>query len=329
VPFPRPEYAVALQEAGINAMTPLRLTLALRAPLGTPLVGDTLFGQVCHAVLEAHGNGELKPLLDGYTNGKPWLVVGDGFPSGYLPRPTIPAPPNTDPTQRKAAKGRRWIPMVAAARPLPELLAAAQSDEAVFGKGREPVAGRAHHNTLNRLTGTTGTGEFTPYTMPQTHFAAGQKMDVWCVLDENRCDRERLGKLFADIGATGYGRDASIGLGKFDNIELQDANLPMPEQAQAWWTLGPCAPQGQRFDGDKSHWRVLTRFGRHGGALALSANPFKKPVLLAGAGAVLVSKGEFAPRLFVGQGLSGMSHAEPATVHQGYAPVLALQMETG
>lgn len=308
-------------------MIPLRITLVLRSALGTPLAGDTLFGQLCHAVLESEGAAELARLLDGYTVDRPWLVVSDGFPQGFLPRPTVPPLAQTHPDDRKAAKGCRWIPLAAAARPLPELLAAAENDAAVYGEGNEPIHARAHHNTLNRLSGTTGSGEFAPYAMPQTHYRAGQRIDVWCVLDETRCAAARLRELLATIGATGFGRDASIGLGKFDVLDLTAAVLPAPTFPTAHWTLGPCAPQGQGFAGEKSYWRVLTRFGRHGGALALSANPFKNPVLLAAAGAVLVPQGEFTPRLFVGQGLTGVSGAEPATVQQGYAPVLPVQEE--
>lgn len=304
-------------------MTPLRITLALRSPLGTPLAGDTLFGQVCHAAREAHGDAELTRLLDGYGTGQPWLVVGDGFPAGLLPRPTVPA--ISTPDERKAAKGKRWIPLAASTLPLRELLATAVNEQTAYGIA--PSHTRAHHNTLNRLTGTTGTGEFAPYTAAQIHHATGQQIDLWCVLDETRCSADRLRELLSNIGATGFGRDASIGLGKFEVLNIDTAVSPAPILANAYWTLGPCVPQGQCFDGERSFWRMLTRFGRHGGALALSANPFKNPVLLAAAGAVLVPQDSFTPRLFAGRGLTGVSHAEAATVHQGYAPVLPLQLE--
>lgn len=308
-------------------MTPLRIPLTLCSPLGTPLAGDTLFGQLCWAVREAFGAAELDRLLAGYCQGQPWLVVGDGFPAGFLPRPTVPPLTKINPEERKAAKGKRWIAHADAGLPLPEMLAAAKNDEEVFGKDRAPVATRAHHNTLDRLTGTTGTGEFAPYTMPQTHYPAGLTMDVWCVLDEGRYPVERLHKLFAAVGATGFGRDASIGLGKFEAGPPSRAVPPAPSLPHGYWTLGPCAPQGQGFDGQRSYWKVLTRFGRHGNRLALSANPFKHPVLLAAAGAIFVPRDGYTPRPFVGQGLKGVSAADERTVHQGYAPVLPLQME--
>lgn len=312
-------------------MNLLRLTLALRTPLGTPLAGDTLFGQLCWAAREAYGEAELTRLLDGYTQGQPWLVVGDGFPAGHLLRPTVPASLaqdlENDPKKRKEAKGRRWIAHADAARPLREMLARAKNDAEVFGKGCAPAATRAHHNTLNRLTGTTGEGEFAPYTMPQIHYVAGQPIDVWCALDETRCTTERLHALFAAVGAMGFGRDASIGLGKFEPLAPQAAALPAPTLAQGYWTLGPSAPQGQGFDGSRSYWKVLTRFGRHGSRLALSAQPFKHPVLLAAAGAVFVPADGDTSRLFIGQGLGGVSSVEAKTVHQGYAPVVPVQLE--
>ncbi len=55
-------------------MTPLHAVLHLRSPLGTPLAGDTLFGQLCHTCREIHGEARLDDLLTGYGNGQPWQL---------------------------------------------------------------------------------------------------------------------------------------------------------------------------------------------------------------------------------------------------------------
>lgn len=319
-------------------MTPLRVTLRLRSPLGTPLAGDTLFGQLCHAVREMLGEEKLETLLDGYTAGSPWLVVSDGFPSGYLPRPTVPAALQAnneeDPAKRKEAKGKRWIPHDKVHLPLRQLLDIAASDEDVYGKevcGKQnkPIQAAAFHNTLNRLTGTTGTGEFAPYTQSQIFYQPDQRMDLWCVLDEDRLPCATLLQLFEYIGNVGYGRDASIGLGKFAVEQIEEATLfkqTYPD-ANAYWTLAPCAPQGQGFDITRSYWQVLTRFGRHGGTLALGANPFKQPLLLAATGAIFTPTGNRAQTRFIGNGLAKVSLMQKTAVHQGYAPVLGICME--
>lgn len=307
-----------------------RAALALHTPLGTPLAGDTLFGQLCWALREAAGETELTRQLEGYTQGQPWLIVSDGFPAGYLPKPTLPQhfEPQRDPAARKAAKKKRWIPANQAGKALTELLQSAVDDATAYGSA--PVAGVQAHNTLNRLTGTTGESEFAPYTQPQTFHAAGQRINVYLMLDEDRVTVDQARQLLAAIGACGFGRDASIGLGKFTIEQFEPASFAPPDNANAYWTLAPCAPQGQGFDGAQSYWRVLTRFGRHGNAHALADNPFKTPVLMATGGAVFVPAGEFSARPFIGQGLGcegKLSKTEADTVHQGYAPVVQITLE--
>ncbi|MBL8425628.1 MAG: hypothetical protein JNK06_19385 [Candidatus Accumulibacter phosphatis] len=308
-----------------------RATLALHTPLGTPLAGDTLFGQLCWALREAAGEAELTRRLEGYTQGQPWLIASDGFPAGYLPRPTLPqhfAAPADDPTQRKAARKRRWIPVQNTGATLATLLASAVDDGVAYGSA--PRHAVQAHNTLDRLTGTTGEGVFAPYSVAQTFHAAGQHIDVYLVLDTDRIGTDAAAGLLAALGSAGFGRDAGVGLGKFTLVSLEPAAFAGPAGANACWTLAPCAPQGQGFAGAKSYWRVLTRFGRHGNALALAGQPFKTPVLLAASGAVLTPGGRFTVQPFVGQGLGGagqLSKAEPATVQQGYAPVATIALE--
>lgn len=308
-----------------------RATLALHTPLGTPLAGDTLFGQLCWTLREAAGEAELSRRLAGYTQGQPWLVASDGFPAGYLPRPTLPqhfAAPADDPTQRKAARKKRWIPVQLTGAKLATLLASAVDDGVAYGSA--PHQAVQTHNTLDRLTGTTGKGVFAPYTVAQTYHAAGQRIEVYLVLDTDRVDTDEVARLLAALGSTGFGRDAGVGLGKFTLMSLAPAEFAAPVGANACWTLAPCAPQGLGFAGSKSYWRVLTRFGRHGNALALAGKPFKTPVLLATSGAVLTPIDAFVARDFVGQGLGGagrLSKAEIATVQQGYAPVAPIALE--
>ena len=90
-------------------------------------------------------------------------------------------------------------------------------------------------------------------------------------------------------------------------------------------TLAPCCPQGQGFDREHSYYQTLTRFGRHGNIQATAGNPYKKPVLMAQTGAVF--SGERHDRPWIGQGIGGISASQPEAVHQGYAPVIALELE--
>lgn len=316
-------------------MQTLRITLRPLSALGTPLAGDTLFGQLCWTLRHLHGNERLNALLDGYTRGQPFAVLSDALPSGHIPLPLLPSSvwasdgPQAD---RKALKKKRWLRLTHLHEPLPFWQQLAVGDAEV-GK----ATSRAQpHNTINRQTGTTGTGMFAPYTVGQTWLAEGSEFDVVVVLDEQRLTAAELVAALAHIGQSGYGRDASIGLGKFELI-----GQPQPVQwptagaaANAYLSLGPCAPQGLGFCPVRSHWHVTTRFGRHGDIAVQSGNPFKRPVLLTKAGSVFWPERLDPARAYIGQGLGGrqapISLAMPETVHQGYSPVVPVRIpETG
>jgi len=309
-----------------------RLTLQPLSAFGTPLAGDTLFGQLCWTLRHQIGNERLNELLDGYPEGRPFAVLSDAMPQGYLPLPSLPSrfwQHSTD--DRKALKKKRWLPLAELPRPLPEWQAQAHSDaqatHAIAGTDASPVIERAQpHNSINRQTGTTGTGQFAPYSQPQQWFHPAMRFHLYACLDSARLSLDELLQALSAMGETGYGRDASIGLGKFA-ISADSASLPTaPAASNAWLTLGPCAPQGQGFLAERSYYQPLTRFGRHGDMAVHSGNPFKRPVLLARAGSVFTPDNFTPQQTYIGQGLSNVSESQPEAVQQGYAPVLPLHL---
>jgi len=311
-------------------MQTLQATLAPRSAFGTPMKGDTLFGQLCWALRNRQGEARLIGLLDGYTAGRPFAVVSDALPAGHLPRPAWPghcfnAPAATD---RKVAKKRVWLPVEHAATPLADWLVHCRSAHEM--PGGAPQSHPHPHNAIDRRSGTTGEG-FAPYSLTRHWYGEGTRLDLWIALDETRLSSAELEQALTDIGELGFGRDAGIGLGRYRLEALAAAALPAQSDANAWLTLAPCAPQGLRWDTARSFYTVFTRFGRHGDAGVHSGRPFKAPVLLAQTGALL-TPAEFIPQAFTGQGLGGdgsLSKAISATVHQGYAPVVALRLPQG
>lgn len=315
-------------------MQTLRITLHPLSALGTPLAGDTLFGQLCWTLRHQLGNDRLNALLQGYTQGQPFAVVSDALPAGHVPLPSLPSTIWTKATDsanvasdRKVLKKKRWLRLPDMNSQLQswQSLAAADADTGL-GKTTE----RAQpHNTINRQTGTTGTGMFAPYTVNQLWLKADSLLDVWLVFDAQRISAAELQTAFTHMGYSGYGRDASIGLGKFELVGEPAAVAPtVPDAANAYLTLGPCAPQGLGFCPVRSHWQVTTRFGRHGDVAVQSGNPFKRPVLLAKAGGVFWPEHMDTARAIIGQGLGGaaapVSLTMPETVQQGYCPVLPI-----
>ena len=305
-------------------MQALRLTLIPQTAFGTPLVGDTLFGHLCWNIAEAYGVARLRDLLDGYTAGAPFLIASDAFPAGHLPLPTLPSDYWTagDETDRKKLKKKQWLPLEALKEPVRDWQKHAKSNDNIAA---HLISSHSQaHNRINRAIGSTGDARFAPFTSEQNWYAPNSQWQLYLLHDAARISRDELERVLKNLGHSGYGRDASTGLGKYHVDALEESEL-FQREGNAAMTLAPCCPQGQGFDPERSYYQTLTRFGRHGNVQATAGNPFKKPVLMAQSGAVF--GGERHGRAWIGQGIGGISTTLPATVHQGYAPAIALELE--
>lgn len=317
-----------------------RLTIEPLTAFATPPKGDTLFGQLCWTMRHLAGLDAITECLQGYDAGRPFMVVSDALPHGFLPRPTLPAHllgfDMADAANRKAAKRLQWLPITALEQPLAHWHA-----HLVAGgdTGAAPCPEEQSHNTINRLTNTTGTGQFAPYSRAVHHYAPGTRLDIYVTLDA-RITLETLETLMRRCGQQGFGKEATTGLGKFRLVGSEA--LPAHAAARHWMTLAPCVPG--RHDttpgagtttgatpwvAEASFYSLHVRFGRHGDLAALSGQPYKNPVVMAQTGALLTCRTPTA-LAYAGGGLGGhgeLSRALPETVHQGYAPVVPVHVD--
>jgi CRISPR-associated protein Csm4 len=305
-------------------MKAYQITLNLQSAFATPLKGDTLFGQLCWAIRNRLGEQHLNNCLEAYTANQPFAVISDAFPEGYLPLPKLPGNyyleiPGAD---RKAIKKRCWLPETSVEKPIAEWLEHAKTAADITGKyGSLSEKHPQPHNTINRQTNTTGEAGlgFTPYSVEQEWFIPDIPWVIYLLLDTQRLSVDACQQCLTDIGNIGFGRDASIGLGKFAVLAFQDITLPAQANANSCLTLAPCAPQGLGFDSRYSFYQLFTRFGRHGDiAVHQAGKPFKNPVLLAQTAGVFKTLPPVTG--FIGQGIGGngeLSKTLLATVHQG------------
>ncbi|KUJ83443.1 MULTISPECIES: hypothetical protein [Microbulbifer] len=304
-----------------------QVTIEPQSPFATPLRGDTLFGQCCWALRNDRGSSVLEQALEGYQQDAPFMVLSDPLPEGYLPRPSMPAAQLgfdlTDVSTRKAQKGLQWLPLASQSEPLQHWSRHLQPDPV---ERRQLPRG---HNSLNRLTNTTSSGEqgFAPYSVSQEWFAPGTRLHVYALIDGSRCDQTLLCSLLSSVGQWGYGRDASSGRGRFAVLECREWEWQAHSHANRWLTLAPCAPQGQRWLTQHCYYRRFVRYGRHGDRAVQTGRPFKNPVLMADTGAVLAPAEWQIGRFLAGSGLGGVSAAMPGAVQQGYAPVVPVYVE--
>lgn len=322
-------------------METYQIIISLQSAFATLLKGDTLFGQLCWAIRNRFGENQLHQALDGYVNNQPFAVVSDAFPENYLPLPKLPSnyfilPEGED---HKSLKKRTFLPENDFQKPVQEWLQHAVNPKSIINTLTEQQNSLIHfnslsefhpqaHNTINRQTNTTGPTGFAPYSVEQEWFIPGLRWTIYLLLDTTRVNVADCRQCLTDIGSFGYGKDASIGMGKFKIDDFQTIQLPAQPDANASLTLSPCAPQGLDFDDKHSYYQIFTRFGRHGDMAAQQdGKPFKNPILLANTAGVF---GVAPPQSgFIGQGIGGnaqLSKTLPTTVHQGYAPVMGIKL---
>lgn len=336
------------------------ITLKPISGFGTSLKGDTLFGHFCwQAAYDASlVEGGLDNQIAIYPE-KPFAIFSSAFPklekeSGtifVLKRPDLPfsfmLPPQKDKAediiQRKNFKNKKWM-LVDENLHLDLKAAAFISDNDLLNEAQSVLTQETRrqmkkkeksefmetfsqsHNTINRITQTTGTGTFAPYTKKNIYFYPETELVIFVLINNSATDIERICTGLERIGNWGFGRDASTGLGRFNLGEHDELPFPSYNDANAFYLLSPCVPARGSFK--DAFFTPIVRFGKHGDRLACYGNPFKNPVIMADEGAVFIPKDQsLFSKPYIGQAVTHVSKAMPETVVQGYAPYLPLKLE--
>ncbi len=256
-------------------MTLYRITVSLVSPLGTPLVGPTLFGLICHLISEKDGDAALADWL-----GDPERIwrISDGFPAGCLPRPLVKPRPLQS-KQLDAIKERKkhvWILRDTWMKHRPSWSDSEIPDEAFRS---DPACGRRQaHNVVDRHGhGTLDSGGLF-FVEDDWRFAgAGKQVDIYVQSDDHP---NRIRELIGAVGERGYGRDASTGRGRFEVAEpYADAELAALPGAGRRMSLSRGVLTYATMH--EALWRIEPHLGRVGPELTLEGvSPFKRPVLL-------------------------------------------------
>lgn len=327
------------------------ITLNIRSGLGTPLKGDTLFGHFCWqtAYDASLVEGGLEKQLKYYTT-RPFAIFSSAIaklgtvPARYaLKRPEMPLSRlyslGSNKAQRirnaKKVKKEKWL-LHSGLKTIALNRAVYYTDKALFHEIRQSLdpsesknielssidelikTAVQPHNTINRLSQSTGTGQFAPHAKENFFYHPHSELAVLVLLDENATDIDCIVTGLKRIGRWGYGRDASIGMGRFEVACYENIPLPNYAQADACYTLAPCVPDTEYFQ--NAWFKPFVRFGKHGDQLVHSGNPFKNPVIMADEGAVFVPKSkQMFKKHYLGQAVTeGVSLSMPQTVVQGY-----------
>lgn len=281
-----------------------KTTITPESAFGTPLKGDTLFGQMCWAIRYGLGNEKLEDLLTNYRNGDiPFLVVSDGFAPGYLPKPKMPGALLSEKSEDKKENRKKvWLTVA-------ELAAGeykkARTDEEV---GNKDKTFSLMHNSINYKLFHTGDG-FDPY---GTAVLALPQKDIYFLVDEIQYDKEMLFETLWTLEKMGYGKDTTVGLGRFSFSPPEEVNFAAGTTIM---TLSPFFPADEEYE--RFYYEPFVRFGKMGADRA-TKNAFKSPLLLADTGSVVKQK-TANDKPYIGRAILNVSTAYEDTVHQGYA----------
>jgi CRISPR-associated protein Csm4 len=198
-------------------MKSYRVDLSPRSPWGTPLQADTLFGHLCWVLAYTQGENALREFLQAFDDAHPPLVLSNGFPNGYLPRPLFPAvlaeQQGQDTKDRKKLKhmtllDEQWL---LSAR---DRLDEEKIQHALEDAGRKDPWHKelGYHNTIDRQSNAVrdegGFFQSLDYHLPpETRLSVYVKTDYF--------SETALGELFDVVAKGGFGRDKSAGLGAF------------------------------------------------------------------------------------------------------------------
>jgi len=184
----------------------------------------------------------------------------------------------------------------------------------------EPKFFAPMHNMVNRLQG--GTVEGMLFTAeewwPSSDYA------VYLLLDQEVMTWPQLEECFEFVGLSGYGRDKSVGKGAFDLIGVEEFLFPPLPEADALLCLSSsCVPQNG--EPRRGFVDMHVKRGKLGGGYVHSKTVWKRPVIMARAGSVLIcGPGQTSP--WVG-GLVHDVHADPKIVQYGICYALPVKLE--
>jgi CRISPR-associated protein Csm4 len=317
-----------------------QITIEPLSLFGTPIKGDTLFGQFCWQT--AYDPDLLSYSLDeavrSYSE-RPFAVFSSAFPAlpdggVALKRPDAPLEYFFDFSgmakedrigKRKEHKKQKWL-VCDKPGAMADLTACRYMQDSDLSDSNPDHL--QSHNSINRLTGTTGEG-FAPFSQSVTLYPPGSCLVIFVGVENELLSRESLRIGLERIGTSGFGRDASTGMGKFRITACQEVDLASfgSEQPNALYTLAPCVPESGIYR--DALFTPFTRFGRHGDRLAISGKPFKNPVIMADEGALLfpVDMAASLERKYIGTSLTGLSKIQATAVAQGYSLYIPLRLE--
>ncbi|ABO50158.1 CRISPR-associated protein, Csm4 family [Desulforamulus reducens MI-1] len=289
----------------------------------TPWHSDTIFGSLCWVLAQSRGQEKLRDFLHEYTGNCYPMVVSNGFPGDYLPKPMGGNTFNTNDNRIK----QEAIRLAQKAKEAKKTnLLSLEEFNTIINNGQVEIKPKEKlylengvmHNQLSRLTGTTSDGSL--YELTET-FWSSSHISIYLGISSGW--EKEVFTLFEILSLKGFGKRISVGKGYFkimDCTEFKD--LTIPESPNSIVTLSNYVPRSH--DPYLGQYKTFVKYGKLGQNYAVSGNPFKKPLLMIMPGAVFWTEN---PQFAYGRMVKGISPSYPEVVQCGCALAIPSYIE--
>lgn len=260
-----------------------RIRLQPQSAWRTPWQSDTLSGLICWAYARLYGGQALQQeIIDPALGNQPRFVLSDAFPRDLVPIPlSLKLRPNIPMEQLKEIKRAKWMPFK-------QFLSSVMGQPVPVDQLIQPDCDFKDtpqmHNTLSRLTGTTGDDGSLFQQINTVLPGVDSYLTVYARIEKEF--ESVLFTMFEELQQTGFGADVTTGKGQFQLLSSQfepvDEMNEIPSTTQGivtWSTFQPGAD-----DPTNGVWETFTKFGKLGPDFGVE-NVFKRPLVMLRPGA--------------------------------------------
>lgn len=309
------------------------IEFTLKSPIVTRFQSDTIFGHICWAMWFLYGetSNRLDDFLHSYdVNEAPPLLVSNGFPKGYLPKPIIrpikqeelKTALGTDDVIKNSYKIRNIKKMEFISKnhfsllqeekitPIKLFQFMFEGYDSILSDLNKEQRNIIQHNTINRIEAKVRTGGL--YSREEFFYDFGDEnsgiFEIY--LKTNFFSKKEIERIFEYIKTQGFGKDKSTGKGYFDFEIKEGVDLPESKNPNAFMTLSSYIPA--EADPTEGYYQTFLKFGKLGGIYAkgtpeVSGNPFKKPLIMFSPGSTFFDASYSSGKVY-GSLLKGIHH---------------------
>lgn len=332
-----------------------RVILEVKSSVVTPFQADTLFGTLCWGIRFLEGEKDLKEFIDNSLMENPPLIISDGFPESYLPKPIL-APLKIKESEElvETCYGKEKKELIRGIMKLKELsklhlipkdylfkyvenLSSIQiGKDFLIAKFKEPAKESQVNlrNAFNRLTARVQEGGL--FSETETYYPPESRINFYAKINESLFSLTRLKNLLTGyLELSGYGADKSAGRGNIKFINIEDSDLPHVDQSNAFTSLSSFVPKA--YDPSNGFYDPILKYGKLGEHYAsgktskldrsgrvIGMNPFKKPLYMFRAGSAFFLDGS-PLKEYYGRVVDNV-HWDPEIIHYGLAFPLGVKI---